>query len=386
MTSLVLFNTRIITPNHIIPNGWVYIVNQKISAIGIATPPTSENITHIDLMGQTLAPGFIDVHVHGAMNCETMDGTSEALETMSKFYVQHGVTSYLPTTLTDTHERILKALDAVKITLKNPPSHASTILGVHLEGPYLNREKAGAQNPQHIRLVDKREIAELLEFGVLRLVAIAPEFTENEWLIDECVQRGITVSIAHTNASYETTLKAIQRGISHATHTYNAMTPLQHRNPGVVGAVLSEPTVRCEVISDWIHVHPGAVRVLYQAKGKHNTMIITDAMRACGMPDGEYTIGDMLTRKQDGKVTLVNDNTLAGSVAVYDECVQKFVKAVGKPFEEIWQVTSLTPAQAIGEAHQRGSIEIGKIADLVVLDADLNVLKTIVSGVIAYER
>jgi N-acetylglucosamine-6-phosphate deacetylase len=382
--TLLITNARILTEHHVIERGWLYVADRTIRAFAAGDAPAFDVQRVIDAEGALLAPGFIDLHVHGALGTEAILGEVEGLHRMSAFYARHGVTSYLPTTLTAPHLQIMAALNTIRQAKAEPP-HGAAILGAHVEGPYLNRIKAGAQFPEYIRLASMPEAQELLDTGVVRLIAIAPEFAENRQIISACLRRGITVSIAHTAASYEEAIASFDLGISHVTHTYNAMTPLHHRSPGVVGAALADPRVRCEIICDLLHVDAGAVKVLFNAKGVHGTILITDAIAATGLDDGEYGLGAHRVSKRGKKATL-SDGTLAGSVVTYDESVRSFVQAVGRPFEEVWPVTSLTPAQAIGEAHQRGSIALNKLADLVLLSADLHVLMTIVGGQVVYQR
>ncbi len=381
--SLLITNARILSEHRIIERGWLYADEGRIRAFASGDAPSVDAQRTIDADGATLAPGFIDLHVHGALGAEAILGDEAGLHRMSEFYARHGVTAYLPTTLTAPHGQIMAALNAIKRAQAHP--RGAAILGAHVEGPYLNRSKAGAQFPEFIRLASPTEAQELLDTGVVRLIAIAPEFAENRQILPACLQRGVTVSIAHTAASFEEALASFDLGISQVTHTYNAMTPLHHRDPGVVGAALTDARVRCEIICDLLHVDAGAIKVLFTAKGTSGTLIITDAIAATGLGDGEYGLGAHRVQKKGQKVTLP-DGTLAGSAVTYDESVRNFVKAVGRPFDEVWPVTSLTPAQAIGEAHQRGSIALNKLADLVLLSDNLRVQTTIVSGQVAYQR
>jgi N-acetylglucosamine-6-phosphate deacetylase len=381
--TLLITNARLLTEHRVIDRGWLYVAGHHIRAFAAGDAPSYDVKRIIDAEGATLAPGFIDVHVHGALGTEAILGDPDGLHRMSEFYARHGVTAYLPTTLTAPHSQIMAALSAIQQAQARPQGAA--ILGAHVEGPYLNRSKAGAQFPEFIRLASMTEVQELLDTGIVRLIAIAPEFAENRQIIGACMRRGVTVAIAHTAASFEEAIASFDLGIAQVTHTYNAMTPLHHRDPGVVGAALADPRVRCEIICDLLHVDAGAIKVLFNAKGTSGTMIITDAMSATGLGDGEYGLGAHRVHKQGKKVTLL-DGTLAGSAVTYDESVRNFVQAVGRPFHEVWPVSSLTPAQAIGEAHQRGSIALNKLADLVLLSDDLRVLTTIVSGQVVYQH
>lgn len=382
MNELLISNAIIYTPRAKF-EGWVYCNKGKIQSIGWGNPP--QNIdTVIDAGGKALLPGFIDTHVHGAVSHDTMDANVGGLQAMAQFFASKGVTAFTPTTLTSSHEQILSALASIRSAMSQPTGGAS-IVGSHLEGPYLNIEKCGAQNPDYVRLCSPQEAQQYFDSGVLRIVSLAPEFTENHWLIEQCKRLGITASIAHTNATYEQALNAIDLGMSQSTHTYNAMTGLHHRNPGVVGAVLGDKRITGELIADNIHVHHGAMKSLWQAKGADGITLISDAMRACGMPDGEYKLDDLRAFVKDGRVTLA-DGTLAGSVLTMDVAVKNFMQATGADLHEILPTFSLNPARAIGLDYKKGSITQGKDADLVLVDNNFNVCMTIVEGNIVYER
>jgi len=261
---MLIENARIVTPTGVMARGWVLCREGKIAAIGEGTPNPTLSQERLNAKGELLLPGFIDVHVHGSDGVDTMDATPESLRQMSRFYGQHGVTSFLATTWTDTQERISAALEAIRSTrdamaLEEP--QGAQLLGAHLEGPYLNPVKGGAQNLDLIRQADPIEALPWLDLDVIRLLSLAPEFAENQWLIETCVARGITVSIAHTDANYEEALSAIQQGVTHSTHTFNAMPPLLHREPAVLGVVLNDRRVRCELIADLVHVHPAMIRL-----------------------------------------------------------------------------------------------------------------------------
>lgn len=379
---LLIQNARMVTPTGVIPSGWLISEGQKIRLMGAGAAPEIASAEVIEAKGLTLLPGFVDVHVHGAVGYDTMDASAEGLRCMAQFYARHGVTAFLPTTWTDTHERITAALETVA-ERQGPQPDGATILGVHLEGPYLNPSKCGAQKLEYIRRADRDEALSFLDVGVIRLLALAPEYEENHWLIEECVRRGITISVAHTGASYQHIVEAVRRGLTHATHTFNAMTPLSHREPGVVGAVLSMPEVRCELIADTIHVHPAVMRILHAAKGRDGVALVTDAVRPAGLPEGEYAIDDRPVLVKDGAVRLP-DGTLAGSILTMDTALRNFMRATGQPLESVWPITSLNAARAIHAADRKGSLEVGKDADLVLLDEDVQVCLTVAEGVVVH--
>lgn len=365
--------------------GWLLTAGSRIHLIGPGRAPEfpAGYVTqHINATGQSLLPGFIDLHVHGAVGHEAMDASADGLRAMARFYGQHGVTAFLPTTWTGSREAIGSALQAIA-GMVGPVSGGATILGAHLEGPYLNPAKCGAQDPRFIRRADRQEALEWLDTGIIRLLALAPEYSENLWLIDECVRRGVTVSIAHTAAAYDDVLVAAELGVRQATHTFNAMIGLSHREPGTVGAVLALPQVRCELIADGIHVHPAVMKLLVDIKGPDRAILVTDAIRATGMPEGEYQIDDRIVTVRHGSARL-SDGTLAGSILTMDQALRNMAQATARPLRELWPMTSLNAARAVGVAATQGSLEVGKDADLVLLDADLRVRLTVAAGTIVY--
>lgn len=382
--TLLIHNAHIIT-EETQRYGWLLCYRGIIRRIATPEEPMPPADHIIDAQGHILTSGFIDLHVHGAVGADTMDADVESLSKMAHYFVTQGVTSFLPTTLTASPQQTLKALNVIEQAMKHPQAGASQILGAHLEGPFINPAKSGAQNSQHIRPIDREEALALLDTAVIRILSFAPEDPRADWLIAQCQQRNITASIAHTNADYRTAERAIQQGMTHSTHTYNAMTGLHHRQPGVVGAVMTHTRVRCELICDDQHVHPIAQKILWQIKGCDGIILITDAIRATGMPSGKYFLGDYAVNVHDQTATL-EDGTLAGSVLNYDEGVRRFVRNIDQPFTECWRTTSLNPARAIGIDDRKGSIAVGKDADIVLLDADLNVYTTIVQGRVVYQR
>lgn len=384
--SLLIYNAQLFTPADVWRPGWLLAEGKNIRALGPGDPPEFEPgrvNRRIDAGGKPLLPGFIDVHVHGAMGHEVMDASPDGLREMARYYARHGVTAFLATTWTASRESILAALEAIDEVSGRIPGGA-TLMGVHLEGPYLNPAKCGAQDVRLIRRADRREAAEFLDSGLVRLLALAPEFPENLELIDECVQRGITVSAAHTEAGYAELQTAVQHGLRHVTHCYNAMRGLGHRDIGAVGAVMALPQLNAELIADNIHVHPVAMKILVEVKQPSRVILVTDAIRGTGLPDGDYPIDDRVVTIRDGAVRLP-DGTLAGSILTMERALANILPATGLTLEAAWPMSSLNAARAIGVSSRKGSLEVGKDADLVLLDHDFSVRLTVAEGEVVFE-
>lgn len=380
---LLIKNARIITPTLTYERGWLLCEEGIIKALAPYNPPNFENVDVMNAEGLTLLPGFIDIHTHGGNGYDTMDGSVRSLEAMAQYYASHGVTSFLATTWSDTTENTLMALTAIHEALGSQ-AYGATLLGAHLEGPYLNPDKCGAQNIDYIRRAQPKEALQFLEIGVIKLLALAPEFKENHWLITECIKRGITVSVAHSGANYQDMRFAVTLGLSHATHTYNAMTNLHHREPGVVGSVLSIDNIRCELIADLIHVHPAAIKILWRSKGADKVILVTDSVKVAGLPDGQYEFSHQQVEMVEGAVRLQN-GSLAGSTLRMNRALYNFMQATGESLEKVWQTTSWNPARAINISDRKGSITIGKDADLILVDEEINIYMTMVEGRIAYQ-
>jgi len=337
-----------------------------------------------DATGCVVLPGFIDLHIHGSAGHDTMDATPESLPAISAFIARHGVTGFTPTTMTAPHPPTLAAVRNVSRALAQPMPGAA-ILGLHLEGPYISPHFPGAQAKESIRPANLSEFTELLAAGPVKLITLAPEEPGAEALIDAVLAAGVRVIIGHSAATFAQAVAAFDRGIRQATHTFNAMTGLHHRSPGVVGAVLTDDRIFAQLIADTVHVHPAAMAVLAQCKGADRLLLITDAIRATGLPDGESELGGQPVFVRDGQCRLA-DGTLAGSILTMDAALRHFIAATGWPLEKAWPVTSRTPAAALGIDDAYGAIAPGYRADLVVLDATLEVVATIVGGRVVYLR
>lgn len=382
MTTVVIRNGMLVGVGDTCALGWIKIVDGKIAGIGRGAAP--EGGRQIDAGGRFVFPGFIDVHVHGALGVAVMDGKAESLRTMARCFARYGVTAFLPTTWTGSRADTQAALENVA-RCTGPQPDGATIIGAHLEGPYLNPERCGAQQVGHIRRAGREEATAFLEIGVIRLAALAPEFSENQWFLEECVRRGVAVSAAHTSATFAQMEDMVRRGMRQVTHMYNAMSPLHHREPGVVGAALLLPELRCELIADNIHVHPAAMAVLYRAKGRGGIILISDAVEAAGMPEGSCTVDGREVVVADGAVRLP-DGTLAGSILTMDRALRNLARATGERIENLWESASLNAARAIGIENRKGRLAEGLDGDVAILDRDGQVWQTIAEGRVVYVR
>ncbi len=336
------------------------------------------------MTGGYILPGLVDVHVHGAVGHDTMDADPRALEEMARFFARHGVTGFLATTMTAGRRATLEAVRGVAAC--NPrPRGGAKILGIHLEGPYLSPEFPGAQPAADIRPADLAEFAALVAAGPVRMITLAPEQPGAHALIDEACRRGVTVVAGHTSATYAQMEKAVDRGLRQATHTYNAMTGLHHRHPGAVGAVLADDRIDAQLIADNVHVHPAAMKVLARCEGAARTVLITDAMRATGLPPGQYELGGQPVFVADGECHLA-DGTLAGSILTLERGLANFMAAAGLSLAQAWPAAGRTPAASIGLGDEMGCIAEGYCADLTVVDAGGEVIATVVDGTVAYLR
>lgn len=393
----------VITPDETIEDGTVVLYNGRIAYVGpedsVPEFITSSNGTDVcapgdlpvvDAAGGYIAPGYIDIHVHGGGGEDTMNASVDALTVMAKAHAAHGTTGFLPTTMTAPHEQVVAAARTVKECMglsAGDDWQGARVLGMHMEGPYINPSMIGAQNPAFVRPADISELEEL--YGILgdgfRLITLAPEQPGADAAIEWLVERNIAIAMGHTAATYEQALWALNRGVRQATHSYNAMTGLHHRKPGVVGAILTDSRLKGQLIADGIHVHPAAMKILAQAKGAEGVCLITDAMEAMGMPDGQYKLGGQTVILKNNECRL-ESGSLAGSVLTMDRAVAIMVSDVGVELPVAVRMASLTPAESVGLADERGSLTVGKWADVVVLDQDLRCRKTFVEGRLVFDK
>ncbi len=336
----------------------------------------------IDAEGNYVMPGLVDVHIHGYLNEDASDGKPEGIRKMAEGVVKNGVTAFLPTTMTVSIEEIEAALDIVRSMQGESKTWKGAYLaGVNAEGPFINASKKGAQAEEHIKTPDADWV--IKNSDIIKLVTIAPE-TEGGYDAIKKIRENsdVRVSVGHTDATYEEAMKAFECGADHVTHLFNAQTALHHRKPGVVGAGMSAD-VYAELICDTFHVHAGLFELIAKCKGD-KFVLITDCTRAGGMPDGEYSLGGQPIFVK-GIKCLLEDGTIAGSVLKLNEAVKNVADNTTLPLWEIVAAASLNPANSIGMGNIKGSITVGKDADLVIADKDFNVKKTIIQGDIRYE-
>ena len=324
----------------------------------------------VDLEGAWVIPGLIDVHNHGNSNADFSDGSFEGDVKMARYLASVGVTSFAPATMTLPYEVIAKALAAGLRLQKEPIEGCARLLGVQMEGPFFSEKKKGAQNGEYLRRPDFEAFKELYDDseGLISIVDLAPELEGSVEFVEQAKEL-CTVSIAHTDSDYDHAKAAIDAGVTHLTHLYNAMPPIHHRKPGVIGAASENEAVSAELICDGIHVHPASVRMAFKLFGAKRMVLISDALRCCGMPDGEYELGGQQVFLAENVARLA-DGTIAGSATNLYDCMRNAVR-FGIPKEDAIRAATWNPARQIHALDRVGSIANGKLADFVICDADL---------------
>jgi N-acetylglucosamine-6-phosphate deacetylase len=378
MFDLLVSNARIVTPTGVIGRGWLGVNDSRIAAVAPGAPPTGAVEEH-DLAGAWLGPGFIDLHFHGSIGIDVMDTDEGGLAALSRFAATHGVTSFLIGTYTMEHDRTVRALHTARRSVGRVTGGAS-ILGVYMEGPFLNPRRKGMQDERHLRPIDRREAVEFLDTGVVRAMVLAPELTDAQWLIHECLSRGVTAVAGHTDATFTEMEAAVREGVTSVTHAFNGMRGLHHREPGAAGASLLLDGLACEVIADGIHIAPELLKLLWRMKGPSNLALVTDAGSFGGMTDGTYTaFVDRQVTIERG-VGRLEDGTICSSARTFDFDFRFFSQMTDAPFDEVWPVASAVPARVAGCLDRKGTVEVGKDADLVVLNGAGAVQATVALG------
>lgn len=383
-------NAHIITPYDILYNFDLTAVEGKICNLQPSGELHEKDFDEIiDAEKNYLAPGFIDIHTHAISGYDTMDSSLEALDAMASFYLLNGVTGFLSTTMTSAAEDIERAIKNVAsyISLQRGKSQVldrtgsrAQLLGIYLEGPYFSPSKKGAQSAEYLKNPDLDELKKFIELseGTIKVVALAPELPGALEAISFLRNLGIIVSAGHTDATFDAAVNAFDYGVTQVTHIFNGMRAFAHREPGISGAALVDERVYCEMICDGIHLHPAAMKLVLKAKGKDKILLISDSMMAAGLSDGEYTLGGqkVIVKGPEARLT---DGTLAGSTLTLNKAIYNMVHMVGVSLPDAVRMATLNPARAIGLDRTKGSIEIGKDADLVLFDQNLNILKVIKS-------
>jgi N-acetylglucosamine-6-phosphate deacetylase len=348
----------------------------SIASRGEAETPADEQI--LDFPDATLAPAFFDVHIHGAAGHDVMEATPNALKAIGNFLATRGTGSYLATTVTAPLDTTLRALSGLARLIAIPPEVGARPLGIHLEGPFLSHVKRGVHPPEHLLAPDISVFDRLYEAaeGKIRLMTLAPELPGAAELAAHATRLGVRVSLGHSNATAAETRAVIAQGAVSATHTFNAMRPLDHREPGILGVVLSEDSLYSEIICDGVHTAPELVRLWWKAKGPERALLVTDAMSATGMPDGEYHLGGFAVQVANGRATA--NRVLAGSVLTLDRALENFLLFTGAPLDQALRLLTNNPAAMTGVA--AGSLCVGGSADLVAVSEEGKLIASLVNG------
>ncbi|GGF89682.1 N-acetylglucosamine-6-phosphate deacetylase [Paenibacillus aceti] len=377
-------HAKVVTPKGIIANGAVTIQDGVITYVGTAdgVPPEAAQLETVDAAGKYILPGFIDVHVHGGMLEDFSKPSKAGFDAITKLHASQGTTLMLATTMTMPKDVLDGVLAEVNNYMHSDMPYAQ-LGGVHLEGPFISPKWPGAQNPTHIVPPNKDWIEQWEEQypGLIKQVTFAPEREGSHDLIRYLRKKGIAAAAGHTDATYEEIMSAQAVGLNHSVHMFNAMTPLHHRKPGTAGAILSTPAISAEIIADGIHVHKAAIKLLASVKTDHNLLLITDAMSAAGLGNGDYMLGDLPVVVKDNVCTLKeSEGTLAGSTLTMIRGFRYLVQEVGLSIERASEAASVNPAKLLRMSHITGSIETGKQADLLMIDNDLELQQVWIKG------
>lgn len=354
-------NARIFCPDFKFRVGAFEVKNDRFGAV----LPTFVPADAVDLQGATVIPGLIDVHNHGNTGIDFSDGDYEGLKKMARYLAVNGITSFAPTSLTLPYNVLEKAFSAARQFADNAPEGCARLMGIHMEGPYFANKKKGAQNEKYLKNPDFEGFKRLYDGcgGLIRIVDVAPELPSALEFVEQA-RKLCTVSVAHTDSDYEHANAAFQCGATHLTHLYNAMSGIHHRDPGVIPAAAENPYVRAELICDGMHVHPAAVRLAFRIFGSERVILVSDALRCCGMPNGEYESGGQSVFFVDG-VAKLSDGTVAGSATNLYDCMKNAI-IFGIAEEDAIRAATANPAEAIGVQDQVGAIATGKLADFII--------------------
>ena len=382
---MLIKNVKVFTKDKKFKNGAIALSGDKIKAVYTeANMPDSDLEETIDGNGAYAIPGLIDLHFHGCKGDDFCDGTKEAIARIAEYEASIGVTAIAPATMTLPVEELKQILSVAAKYKKNGTSpKAADLVGINMEGPFISKVKKGAQDERNIIPCNVEIAEQFLEAsdGLVKFIGIAPEDNEDYLEFIEKMKGKVNISLAHTNADYDTAKKAFDAGANHAVHLYNAMPAFTHRAPGVVGAVYDGKHVMAEIICDGIHIHPAMVRATFEMMGADRMILISDSMRATGMPDGQYTLGGLDVKVVGKRATLVSDGAIAGSATNLADCMRTVVKEMQIPLETAIACATINPAKSLGIDDQYGSIKAGKKADIVLLKDNLDQQAVVKDGV-----
>jgi N-acetylglucosamine-6-phosphate deacetylase len=374
-------NINIILADRIIEDGLLLFDNNIREIRSFYSEKDYQDIEVIDGKGGYISPGFIDIHIHGSGGMDTMDSAKKSLDNISKSIIKNGVTSYLPTTMTMEINIIFTVLDNIREYLKKDSIDAQ-VLGVNVEGPFISKDKKGAQPENSIINPDLNLFDQYLD--IIKIMTVAVEKPGALDLIEKLNKKGIITSIGHSTADYDEVMEAKQHGLKLITHLYNAMTGLHHRYPGIVGAALNS-NLSCELIADGIHVHPAVLELTSKIKSADEIILVTDAIEAAGLEDGKYELGGQEVLVKNGSARL-EDGTLAGSILTIDQALRNMLKFTSLKLPEVIKMISLNPAKLLNLDHKIGQIKKGLKADLVILDRELQINEVFIKGESKYKK
>lgn len=385
---MIIRNVKVYTEEKEFVDGEIVIHDERIETVGPAAGNASAALDDIlDGEGCYAIPGLIDLHFHGCKGYDFCDGTKEAIAKIAEYEAYVGVTAISPATMTlpvnELEEILAVAADYRKERQEAGQNEAADLVGVNMEGPFISEAKKGAQDERNIISCDADICQRFLDAseGLVKFVGIAPERNENAPEFIRKMKDKVHISLAHTNADYDTAMEAFDAGADHAVHLYNAMPAFTHRKPGVVGAVSDSVHVNAELICDGVHIHPSVVRATFKMLGADRIVLISDSMRATGMPDGQYTLGGLDVNVADGRATLVSNGALAGSATNLMECVKTVVLKMGISLETAVACATMNPAKCLGIYASYGSLTPGKKGNVVLLDKELNLKAVVKDGV-----
>lgn len=378
---------KLVLTDTLLSRGMVVVEGEDILSVSdLRKADINSGFEIVDLRENFIAPGFIDLHLHGALGKDILDADIESLKTIASFQARCGVTGFVGATMSTSVDSLIKAIEKLKAA--QSLSLESEILGVYIEGSFINVNKKGAHNSQFVGNLNEEETNRIFDAldGLTAIIPLAPEIPQYMHLISEFKKRGLIAAIGHSNATYTQAKESFKAGISHGTHLFNAMSDFHHREPGIVGAILDSDTVTSEIIADGVHVHPASVRIAITQMGVNRICLVTDSVKASGLGDGVYEIGNSQVFVEGEKAVLLESNALAGSVISLNRAVKNISKWCELSVPEVIKMVTLNPARILGLEKRMGSLKEGQQANLVMFDGEFSIKKTILRGREVYSQ